>query len=62
MLTERRWYRVRDVAEILEVTPQRVSQMAAAGIIPHYKIGRTIKIDREQFQAWLESRHRGPRS
>jgi excisionase family DNA binding protein len=57
---EKRWYRVKDVAQILEVSPQRVSQMAASGLIPHYRIGRTIKVDREEFARWLASRRRGP--
>ena len=60
MLTERRWYRVADVARMLEVTPQRVSQMCKDEIIPHYRIGKTVKIDREEFASWLESRRRGP--
>ena len=55
-----RWMRVKDVAEILEVTPQRVSQMIARDLIPHYRIGRTVKIDRHEFARWLESRKRGP--
>lgn len=60
MLTEQRWYRVKDVARILEVTPQRVSQMAKDGILPHYRIGKTVKIDREEFGNWLQSRRFGP--
>jgi excisionase family DNA binding protein len=55
-----RWIRVKDVAGILEVTPQRVSQMVKQDTIPHYRIGRTVKIDREEFFAWLKSRKRGP--
>jgi excisionase family DNA binding protein len=60
MLKEKRWYTCRDVADILEVSPQRISQMAKVGLLPHYRIGRTIKIDREEFSAWLDSNRRGP--
>lgn len=61
MLKERqRWMRASDVAEILEVTPQRVSQMVKQDIFPHYRIGKTVKVDRDEFFAWLESRKRGP--
>jgi excisionase family DNA binding protein len=62
VLTESRWYTAREVARILEVTPQRVSQMTRDEILPHYRIGRTVKIDREEFHAWLESQRRGPLS
>jgi excisionase family DNA binding protein len=61
VLRERvKWMRVREAAEILEVTPQRVSQMCRDETIPHYRIGRTVKIDREEFFRWLASRKRGP--
>lgn len=61
MLKERaKWMRVKEAAEILEVTPQRISQMCKDETIPHYRIGRTVKIDRERFFQWLESRRRGP--
>lgn len=62
MITEPRWYKLKDVADILEVSPQRVSQMAKAGLLPVYSIGNTTKIDREEFDKWLLSRRRGPSS
>lgn len=59
MLIESRWYRLKDIADILGVTPQRASQMAKDNMFPHYKFGHTVKIDRVEFHEWLESRHFG---
>ena len=61
VLKERtRWMRAREAAEILEVTPQRVSQMCKDRTIPHYRLGKSIKIDRDEFERWLKSRRQGP--
>lgn len=57
---DKRWIKVKDVAEMLEVTPQRVSQMVRDDLIPHYRIGRTVKVDRKEFERWLLGRRRGP--
>ena len=58
MLTEGRWLRVKDVADILGVSSQRVSQRPSKPHLPLQDLGNRTKIDREQIFAWLESRRR----
>jgi excisionase family DNA binding protein len=43
-----------DIAERLDLTVGRVYQLLAAGVIPHIRIGRAIKIPRRAFEQWLE--------
>jgi len=49
---------VRDCAEILGCTPQRVYQQIARNEIPHTRLGRAIKIPRAAFAAWLDAQSR----
>jgi excisionase family DNA binding protein len=44
---------VRECAEILGCTPQRVYQQIARNEIPHTRLGRAIKIPRASFTAWV---------
>ena len=44
-------------AAILDVTPQMIRKLCRARVLPFYKVGRCIRIGREDFELYL-SRHR----
>ncbi len=48
---------VREVAQILDLTPTRIRQLVAANEIPHVRYGksmRSIRIPRAAFDAWMD--------
>ena len=49
-----------DVAEYLGVTASWIYDLAKAGKIPHYRIGRRIKFRLEEIDRWMAGRHQGP--
>ena len=42
-----------EVARILKVKRQRVRELVRQDIIPHFRLGRQIRIDREQLQQFI---------
>ena len=47
------WYEVKDVARMMNRTPQRLYQLIECGAIPSRRIGgRKIVIPRQAFRAW----------
>ncbi|GJM43208.1 MAG: hypothetical protein DHS20C21_00500 [Gemmatimonadota bacterium] len=53
---------VPEVAELLRVRESSVYTWAETGVLPTYRVGRLLRFDRGQIQAWLTSRGTGPRS
>ena len=49
--------RVRDIAQILDVSVQQVYKMAAKGQIPSFRIANAVRFDPEDFATWLRARY-----
>ncbi|NPV54677.1 MAG: helix-turn-helix domain-containing protein [Firmicutes bacterium] len=45
--------RVKEVAELLQVTPWQVYEMVKQGRIPAVHVGRAVRIPRKQFAEWV---------
>lgn len=43
-----------EVARILKVKPSRVQELVRQGILPHFRLGRQIRIDQQQLQHFIE--------
>jgi excisionase family DNA binding protein len=43
-----------EVARILKVKPPRVQELVRQGILPHFRLGRQIRIDRQRLQHFIE--------
>jgi excisionase family DNA binding protein len=43
-----------EVARILKVKPSRVQELIRQGILPHFRLGRQIRIDRLQLHHFVE--------
>lgn len=52
----------RQAAAILNVPASWVAAEARAGRIPHVRLGRYVRFNREALLAWCESRATGPRA
>lgn len=50
--------RASDIAARLGVSTGRVYQMLAKGLIPHTRQGRSIRIPRAAWEAWLAAQNR----
>jgi len=46
---------VRDLAERLAVPELRVYRAVQDGLIPHYRIGRSIRFDAQAIEEWIQS-------
>jgi len=47
-------------AGLLGVPPSWVLAQARAGRIPHVRLGRYVRFEPEQLEAWWQARRRGP--
>lgn len=45
-----------DVAGLFKVTPRCVDQWMTAGILPYFKLGKTVRFSRESIQAHLNNK------
>lgn len=44
-----------EVAEMLDVTYDRVAQMAREGILPVVRLGRQVRVNPNTLQSWIEN-------
>jgi excisionase family DNA binding protein len=42
-----------EVAKILKVKLSRVQELVRQGVLPHFRLGRQIRIDRQQLQQFI---------
>lgn len=45
---------VEEVAELLGLTRQRVYTLARQGVLPHVRLGRTVRSRRSSLLRWIE--------
>lgn len=50
-----RMLRVTDVAELLDLPERRVYILAREGVLPHVRLGRSIRFNEAALLAWLEA-------
>ena len=48
--------KVREVADLLGVTPQHIYRMAATGRIPSFRISGSVRFDPEELATWLRDK------
>jgi excisionase family DNA binding protein len=46
---------VAQIAELLDLSPQRVYQLAKVGTIPSVRIGRTLRFEPDTIKRWLQA-------
>jgi len=46
-----------EAARFLKISKSKVYQMAKEGKLPHFKIGRNIRIRKEDLKEWLKDYH-----
>ncbi len=51
-----RWLTVEEVCHMLGLKRSRIYYMTHSGLIPHYKIGQTLRFRLDEIQHWLESK------
>lgn len=54
-LSAERLLRVAAVAAILDLPERRVYQLARAGVLPHVRVGRSIRFDKSKIEEWIEA-------
>ena len=54
MIKEKEFYKVEDLAELLEVNIMTIYRYIKAGRLKAYKIGRDFRIDKDEFNAFLK--------
>jgi excisionase family DNA binding protein len=50
----REWLTLREVQEILGIGKTKAYELVATGEIPAVRIGRSIRINRQELERWLE--------
>jgi excisionase family DNA binding protein len=47
---------VKEIAEILSLSPREIYKLAASNQIPYFKIGSSVRFEPSMILAWLEAR------
>ena len=53
MVTEKKFYKSEDLAELLEVNIMTIYRYIKSGRLMAYKIGREFRIDKNEFNSFL---------
>jgi excisionase family DNA binding protein len=53
--TPTKWWKADDVAEMLDTNRYQVYHLARLNLIPHARLGRSIRFNPERIMAWLEA-------
>lgn len=48
-----RMLRVAAVAELLDLPEKRVYELVRAGVLPHVRLGRSIRFNSAELEAWI---------
>jgi len=56
--TVQEWLTLRQVQEILGIGSTKTYELVATGVIPSIKIGRSIRVNRQELEGWLEAQRR----
>ncbi len=51
---------IKDVSQLLQVRPSTLYAWAEQGAIPHLKLGRLLRFDPEEIEAWIHDQRRNP--
>jgi excisionase family DNA binding protein len=51
---------VKEIADILSLSPREIYRLAATNQIPHFRIGASVRFDARTVLVWLESRMQTP--
>ncbi len=62
LATKPKVLKTRDLAEVLDLCPDSVSDMARKGIIHGYKKGHQWRFRRKDVEAWIRARLAAPES
>ena len=55
MDTQREYLKVPEVAKELRIARSRAYELVANGTIPAVKIGRSVRVSREELDRWLKN-------
>jgi excisionase family DNA binding protein len=50
---EREWLTIREIQKELAIGRTKAWQLVASGAVPAVKIGRSVRINRRDFEEWL---------
>lgn len=51
--TEREWLTIREIQKELAIGRTKAWQLVASGAVPAVKIGRSVRVNRRDFEDWL---------
>jgi len=51
--SEREWLKIREIQEELGIGRTKVWQLVASGAVPAVRIGRSVRVNRRDFEEWL---------
>jgi len=52
---EKEWLSLKDVQQLLGIGRTKAYELVVAGEIPAVRIGRVLRVSRQQLKAWLET-------
>jgi excisionase family DNA binding protein len=52
---EQEWLNLREVQQILGIGKTKGYELVATGAIPSVRIGRSIRVSRQELERWLEA-------
>ena len=58
-MSQERLIKFREALQVLGMSEVWLRKQVAAGTIPHYKLGRSVKFRRSDLESYLDRRRRG---
>jgi excisionase family DNA binding protein len=56
---EKEWLTVAELQDWLTIGRSKVYELISTGELPSYKVGRVLRLRRQDVEAWLEQNRRG---
>jgi excisionase family DNA binding protein len=56
---DRRLWTVKDAARFIKMSQKYVYRLIETGALPHFKLGRSVRLDPEHVESYLVQRQRG---
>ncbi len=53
------WITVKEAAEFLSIKEKTLYYLVTHGLIPHYRIGKMVRFNKEELDTWMKSKKAG---
>lgn len=53
------WITVKEAASFLNIKEKTIYSLVTQGLIPHYRIGKMVRFNRDELESWMRTKKAG---